>query len=293
VTAQIGFATVLLVLAGLFTQSLMNAARTDIGMSVDSIVSFNVSPLLAGRDFNEADRASNAAIVVNESFARKFGLSSAALGQHVRLQGFAVPAEAEIVGVVPDVRFSRVKGEVFPQFYTPRPRGDTTFSSLFFYVRTGLNAETLLTAIPRAVASVDPNLPVANLSTMRGLVDTSLALDRVVTLLSTALAALATVLAAIGLYGVLSYNVAQRTRELGLRLALGAQPRALRLLVLRQVGLMTLIGATLGLAACEQPGPAPRAGQSIDRAGQNLSDAVNPKGPAEKAGRAVDRALGE
>jgi predicted permease len=327
VTAQIGFATVLLVLAGLFTQSLMNAARTDIGMSVDSIVSFNVSPLLAGyakddvdalhdrikaalaaqpgvasvgsgplpllsnftfgarvqvvgqpertddsaaeailmlsqgsfdalgvpllagRDFNEADRASNAAIVVNESFARKFGLSSAALGQHVRLQGFAVPAEAEIVGVVPDVRFSRVKGEVFPQFYTPRPRGDTTFSSLFFYVRTGLNAETLRTAIPRAVASVDPNLPVANLSTMRGLVDTSLALDRVVTLLSTALAALATVLAAIGLYGVLSYNVAQRTRELGLRLALGAQPRALRLLVLKQVGLMTLVGATLGLAA--------------------------------------------
>jgi ABC-type antimicrobial peptide transport system permease subunit len=160
-----------------------------------------------------------------------------------------VPAEAEIVGVVADARFSRVKGDVPPQFYTPRPRGDTSFSSFFFYVRSGLDAETLRTVIPRAVASVDPNLAVGNLNTMRRLLDTSLSLDRIVTLLSSTLAALATLLAAIGLYGVLSYNIAQRTRELGLRLALGAQPRALRLMVLRQVGAMTLVGATLGLGA--------------------------------------------
>ncbi|HEX5046607.1 MAG TPA: ABC transporter permease [Gammaproteobacteria bacterium] len=333
VTAQIGFATVLLVLAGLFTQSLMNAARSEIGMSVDSLASFNVSPLLAGygkddldgiydrvsaalaaqpgvlrvgsgavpllanisfgarvqvvgapersgddanseamlmlgegtfaalgvpllagRDFSGVDRTSNAAIVVNEAFVRKFGLGSGALGQHVRMQGYAVPAEAEIVGVVADARFSRVKDAVPPQFYTPRPRGDTTFSSLFFYVRSGLDAETLRTVIPRAIASVDPNLAVGNLSTMKNLLNTSLSLDRIVTLLSTTLAALATVLAAVGLYGVLSYNVAQRTRELGLRLALGAQPRALRLMVLKQVGFMALVGGALGLGAAVASG---------------------------------------
>src|SRR5690606_29376415 len=95
----------------------------------------------------------------------------------------------------------------------------------------------------------DPSLPVANLMTMETTVQNNVFFDRIVALFSAAFAGLATLLAAIGLYGVLAYNVAQRTRELGVRLALGATPQRLRGLVLKQVGWMALVGMPLGLAA--------------------------------------------
>jgi ABC-type antimicrobial peptide transport system permease subunit len=103
--------------------------------------------------------------------------------------------------------------------------------------------------IPRVVASIDATLPVSNLITMRRQAQENIFLDRLVTILSTSLAALATLLAAIGLYGVLAYGVAQRTRELGLRLALGAEPANLRAVVLRQVAVWAVIGIAVGGAA--------------------------------------------
>lgn len=102
--------------------------------------------------------------------------------------------------------------------------------------------------LPRVVAQIDPMLPVTNLVTMRRQFDESIFLDRLVTILSAAFAVLATVLAAIGLYGVLAYNVAQRTRELGLRLALGAMPANVRAMLLRQVLWTASIGIAIGLA---------------------------------------------
>jgi ABC-type antimicrobial peptide transport system permease subunit len=118
--------------------------------------------------------------------------------------------------------------------------------SAYFYVRAGIDPDALLRMIPRVVASIDATLPASNLITMRRQAQDGIFLDRLVTILSTSFAGLATLLAAIGLYGVLAYGVAQRTRELGLRLALGAEPANLRVLVLRQVALWAVIGIAVG-----------------------------------------------
>jgi predicted permease len=328
ITAQIAFATILLVLAGLFTRSLINVARLDLGMNIESVASFSVSPLLSGhgrdgldavydrvraelaaqpgvhsaasqaipvlgnfgfgarvlsvdgvdapansfadsspmlsprlfesfsipllvgRDFTDADRSGAPVAIVNEAFVSKFGLGNDVVGKRVRVQGYAIPdSDLEIVGVVADARLAGVKRDVQPQLFTPRPRGDTSFGSMFFVVRGELGADALLSMIPRIVASVDPNMAVGNLSTVKRLAEGNVSQDRIVTTLSTTLAALATLLAAIGLYGVLAYSVAQRTRELGLRLALGARPSALRAMVLKQVGLVAVVGVAVGLAA--------------------------------------------
>jgi predicted permease len=328
ITAQVAFATILLVLAGLFTRSMLNVTRIDLGMKIDTVASFSVSPLLAGqerggldavyerlrtelaaqpgvhsaasqaipplgnfafgvavlsidgadappntfadnspmvspqmfesfsvpllagRDFRDADRSGAPVAIVNESFVRTFGLGNDAVGKRVRVAGYGVPTdEMEIVGIVADARLSGVKRDPRPEIFTPRPRTDTSFGSMFFIVRSELNADSLLTMIPRVVASVDQNMAVGNLSTATRLAEGNVSQDKIITTLSAALAGLATLLAAVGLYGVLAYSVAQRTRELGLRLALGAQPSELRAMVLRQVALIAAVGIAVGLAA--------------------------------------------
>ena len=121
--------------------------------------------------------------------------------------------------------------------------------SAHFYVRTSGSEEELIASIPRVVREIDATLPVAQLQTMSAQVLENVFLDRFVTSMSAAFASLATLLAALGLYGVLAYTVTQRTREFGLRMALGADAPAVRRLVLRQVGQMTVIGAAIGLAS--------------------------------------------
>src|SRR4029078_3828120 len=102
---------------------------------------------------------------------------------------------------------------------------------------------------PKIVASLDPNLPVDNLQPMTQQVKDNVFLDRFLSVLCAAGASPATLLAAVGLYGVLAYTVAQRTREIGLRMALGAEPSRVLKMVLRQVGIMTLVGGAIGLGA--------------------------------------------
>ena len=322
-TAQIALSTLLLGLAGLFTQSLANVARVDLGMNVDSLVSFSVAPrlsgytaegtaqlfdriehelaavpgvsdvtsasvrviadetwgygvsvdgfeqkvgvstdamsnmvspgffktlgvpLLAGRDFTDTDRlgASRAAIV-NQAFVRKFGLGDSPLGK--RFGVGQAEHDIEIVGVAADAKYNKVKGEIPAQYFLPW-RQDPSIGRLSFYVRVTVEPATLLQALPRVIASIDPNLPLDGLTTVRRSVQENVFLDRLVALLSAGFAALATLLAAIGLYGVLAYDVARRAREIGLRLALGAAPSALRGMVLRQVGLMAAVGIPVGL----------------------------------------------
>jgi ABC-type antimicrobial peptide transport system permease subunit len=112
-----------------------------------------------------------------------------------------------------------------------------------------MTPEKLLSIVQPAVARIDLNLPVDNLRTMEQTVKDNIAPDRIVTILSASFAALATLLASVGLYGVLAYTVAQRTREFGVCMALGAAPSRVRAMVLRQVGLMTITGGVVGLAA--------------------------------------------
>ena len=207
-------------------------------------------PVLAGRTFTEADvRAAPPVAIVNEAFARKFDLGRDAVGRRLgRGGGLDVELDTEIVGLVADTRYSDVKTPAPPLLYVPYRQGEV-IGSVAFYARSTLPPEGMLRTIPALVADLDPALPVTQLTTLPRQVEEAAFEDRVITVLSAAFAGLATLLAAVGLYGVLAYTVAQRTREIGLRMALGADARRVRAMVLGQVGRMTLVAGAVGLAA--------------------------------------------
>jgi len=133
-------------------------------------------------------------------------------------------------------------------FYLP-VRQDTTAGAVTFYARTRVGADPVLRAIPGLVRRLDPTLPVVGLKSMPQQVRDNTFLDRMISTLAASFATLATVLAAVGLYGVLAYTVAQRRREIGVRMALGASGGQVRALVLRRVGRMLAVGGAIGLLA--------------------------------------------
>ena len=219
--------------------------------------------LIAGREFTDADTVNSSPVaVVNQTFARKFGLGNDAVGKLMGWapgQGYRSKLDTTIVGIVEDAKYSQVKERVPPQFFVPY-RQDTAPGGMHVYVRTSGNMAQAASTIAAVVKRLDPNLPVEELESLSEQVGNNTFLDRMVTTLSAAFALLATLLAAIGLYGVLAYTVAQRTPEIGLRMALGAAPNRVRGMVLRQVAMMTLVGALAGLAGALGVG---RGAQSI------------------------------
>lgn len=336
VTAQIAFSMVLLVLAGLFAQSLANVARVDLGLNAESVATFTVAPvlsgytpersaalfgrieeelaalpgvtgvasamvgvltgngwggnvsvqgfeaapdadtnsnynevsaeffrtlkipLLSGRDFTEADAEGRPEVaIVNQVFADKFQLGNDVIGKRMAF-GSGGELNIEIVGLVADAKYSQVKQDTPPQVFLPRYQ-DEELGFLSFYVRSRLAPEDILSAIPRVVEKLDPNLPVTELAALPDVIRDNTFLDRMIGTLSGGFALLATLLAATGLYSVLAYSVAQRTRELGVRQALGATPQRLRSMVLTQVGWMGLVGGAIGLALAVMLGRAAEA----------------------------------
>ena len=325
-TAQIAISMALLASAGLFTRSLANVSRVDLGLKADNVIMFHLSPelngykpeqtrqlfervedeiralpgvtgvssstvplisgsnwgtgvsvqgftagpdtdvgsqynevgpayfatlgvpLLAGRDFTRADGLTAPKVaIVNEAFAKKFGLGRNPIGKRIGNDGANGALTIEIVGLMRDAKYSEVKGAIPPLFFQPY-RQDERIGSISFYVLTAGDPEAFVANIPKVVARLDANLPVENLRTLPQQVRDNVFLDRFISVLSASFACLATLLAAVGLYGVLAYTVSQRTREIGLRMALGAAPSRVRGMVLRQVGVMVVIGGAIGLA---------------------------------------------
>ncbi len=233
-----------------------NARFNEVGAGYLSALGI---PLLAGREFTVADgRGAPQVAVVNEAFARKFNMGRDVVGKHISTEGEG-PLEIEIVGLIKDAKYSDVKRAVPPQFFIPW-RQDSTVGNMYFYVRTAMAPEQLLRSIPPLLARLDPNLPVEELKTLPQQVKENVFLDRMLGTLSAAFAALATLLAAVGLYGVLAYTVAQRTREIGVRMALGADAGMVRGMVLRQVAVMLAIGGVIGIAGAVAVG---RGAQSL------------------------------
>ena len=332
-TLQIAISMALLACAGLFTKSLINVSRVELGFNIENLITFGVSPelngyntertkqfferledalaaqpgvtgvtaalvpaiggsnwgnnvsvegfkadadtdtnarfnevapdyfkvmgiqVLAGREFTRADAPGAPKVaIVNETFAKKFNLGRDAVGKRMRM-GSGGPLDMEIVGLVKDAKYSSVKGEIPPLFVQPYRQAERV-GYITFYVRTATPPGETLQSIHRVVGSLDANLPVENLRTMPQQVRENVFLDRMISTLSAGFAVLATLLAALGLYGVLAYTVSQRTREIGLRMALGAAPARVRAMVLRQVGIMTLIGGAIGLVAAVWAGRA-------------------------------------
>jgi predicted permease len=335
--AQIALSMALLVSAGLFTKSLFKVSHVDLGLRIDGVAMFSISPqqngyddpralalferleddlaalpgvkgvtsslvplladsswgndvtvegfqagpdtdvnsrynavgpgyfrtvgipVLAGREFSRADaNGAQKVAIVNEQFAKKFNLGRNPVGKHMS-HGSDKSMDVEIVGLVKDSKYNNVKDPVPAVFFRPyRQRPRTGF--LTFYVWTALDPEQLLPTVRKVVAARDANLPIDDLHTMAQQVRDNVFLDRFISTLSAAFALVATLLAAVGLYGVLAYTVAQRTREIGLRMALGAAPRRVQRMVLKQVAWMTAGGCAIGLIGALGLG---RAAQSL------------------------------
>ena len=224
-----------------------NSSLNEVGPDYFKVLGI---PLASGRDISASDIAgATRVVVVNEAFAKKFNLGTDAVGKFMGRSGDSGDSlNLLIVGVVPNFGYSSVKDTVPPVFYTPW-RQNTGISSMHFYVRTSLPPEQLLPQIPALLKRLEPSLPVEELRTMPQQVRENIFLDRMISTLSASFALLATLLAGVGLYGVLSYSVAQRTREIGVRMALGAGSANVQRMVLKQVGVMVLIGGVVGIAA--------------------------------------------
>jgi predicted permease len=204
--------------------------------------------ILSGREFTASDNSNAPRVtIVNEAFAKKFGLGRDAVGKYIGTsRGDSL--NILIVGLVRNAGYSDVKQKSRPVFVIPYMQ-DSSLGSLTFYLRTASDPIQTLRAIPALVRRIDATLPVEDLKTLPQQVKENVFLDRMISTLSAAFALLATILAAVGLYGMLAYSVAQRTREIGVRMALGADVWAVRRMVLRQTAVLTTIGAAIGIAA--------------------------------------------
>ena len=204
-------------------------------------------PLVAGRDVAETDVLGAPKVaVVNEVFARYFFKDGNPIGRRFGLRRTEKDNDIEIVGVVRDGKAASLREEPRRFVYVPYMQ-EATVGGLTFYVRSSAEPASFGEQLQAAVRRIDATLPVTDLKTMEAQIGESLFVERMVAVLSAAFGLLATVLAAIGLYGVMSYAVTMRTREIGLRVALGADRRAVLMLVLREVAVLAALGIAIGL----------------------------------------------
>ena len=207
-------------------------------------------PILLGREINDQD--SNGALhaaVINETFAHRFFPNTNPIGKHVRDTYPGNPAECVVVGVVADAKYNSLREKAYPRLYAPLFNPLWEQASAVYEVRTFADPSAVSESLRSVVQQANPSLPPVQIRSMAGLVDDTLQTDRFIEQLSSAFGFLAILLASIGLYGVMAYNVARQTREIGIRMALGAEPAKVRWQVLRESLALVSIGIALGIPA--------------------------------------------
>ena len=217
-------------------------------------------PIVAGRDFTVNDNRVvkhgpedwnwvSTTVMINEKFAKKYFPGRNPLGLHL---GFGTdpgtPLDMEVIGVVKDIKYTNLRDEIPEQAYVPY-LGDRFLTGMTVFLRTTADPNQLMSAVRSKVRDMDSNLPIYGMRTAQVSINYSLTTERMIASLSTVFGFLATILAVIGLYGVMAYIVAQRTREVGIRMALGAARGNVIWLVMREVLLLVAIGVAAGMTA--------------------------------------------
>ena len=223
----------------------MNVEQNWVGANYFSTMGI---PLLRGREFTQADTAASPKVaVINETMAKRFFAGRTALGQLFTFgAGDKVHPDIEIVGIVADSKHDEARDEQRLFVYLPYSQ-DKNLSEITFYLRTEQDPTAVTSMITKTVASHDAGLPVYNLKPLADQLRETVFPDRALALLSSSLGILAAFLAAIGLYGVMAYVVARRTKEIGVRIALGATRGNISWLILREVAQMAVLGLVIGL----------------------------------------------
>lgn len=203
-------------------------------------------PFVQGRDFDQRDLAgAPKVVIVNEKLAKHFFGTTGVIGKHIGLDG--VP-DRMIVGVVKDAQYVNLRADIRRHFYVPATQVPA-LTNLTLHVKTATEPSVVAEQLRAELKNLDPHLPLYNIKTLATEIDQSLVQERMVTWLTAAFGTLATLLTALGLYGVLTFSVARRTREIGIRVALGAQRRdVFRLIMVRGV-ILVCVGIAIGLAA--------------------------------------------
>jgi predicted permease len=207
-------------------------------------------PVLEGRDFSARDDLkAQQVMIVNQAFAQKFLLGEHVLGKKLKpgVGGEGGTPWREIVGVVGNIRLGAAQREMRPAMYVPADQVPE-WCCLYSVLRTSLDPTSIEASVQQIVASLDKDIPVTQVRTMRELMLSELSPAKFVTILLSTFAGLALVLTIVGLYGVMTYSVSRRRREIGVRMALGAQRGAVLAMVLRDAAILLGAGIVIGLA---------------------------------------------